>query len=687
MNIPPTHPRLWFSNPTRLQQARDYFATRPFTPTSHYQAALRSVLTGRTDDCETAARYMAAWQASPGPGGFRDDVRQQGEDLLLIFDWCFASFTPDERTTLVDRWNGYMDRELADDIGNASDEANNYWWGRTRNLLMWGIATHGINPRAQEFIDEALDERFGRQFGDWYGHFGRGGVFVEGSTYGVVSLSYPIIPFASAADFGYDPYAHTPFFREAIYALIYGSTPGPSAITGYPINKVSLFPFSDDDLLQNGEVIHARTYLGDFIRFMASRSAPSNARHARGWSALTDAGRRWLFEALDSGAGTGDFAGLPLDYYAPGAQVVDARTSHAADATQVHLQLGTPGGIEHRHWDAGSFQLWRKGRWMTRETNGYSDDIVAYGEPSGSAVVVDTGEAPAHNTLLLQGRTTGVWIGAGPEYIPPGGNPDADQPRSLPDVKRLQHSEQFLFVATDYSGAYRNGLDTRADWPYADKVWREFVFIRPMQALVALDRIRASSDSLRPFYLGPNWLWDGPHVSASSVVRSFITHFETAPVIAGNRITALVGAQTSELVTLLPRVPDFRVVDETPPREPGDPAPYPLRQFRVELDDAGNAESYFLNVLTGYDAGEPHLSASLTEDGGHWYLDISHPLRGSAHLVFAKGMDSHGGSISIDGGSAAPFREDVQGIHVTDEGPMWDGDSSVDRIFADGYEQ
>ncbi|MBP6691362.1 MAG: hypothetical protein KA162_02945, partial [Xanthomonadales bacterium] len=32
LNIPPTHPRLWYGNPARLAQARAYFQTTPFTP-------------------------------------------------------------------------------------------------------------------------------------------------------------------------------------------------------------------------------------------------------------------------------------------------------------------------------------------------------------------------------------------------------------------------------------------------------------------------------------------------------------------------------------------------------------------------------------------------------------------------------------------------------------------------------
>lgn len=679
--IPSTHPRLWFGNAQRLQQARDYFAAHPFTPGGsdlRYEQALRGLLNNNTADCDAAADYLLGWQASAGPGGFRDDTRQNGEELLLIFDWCHARFSPQEISTLVTRWNGYMDRELADILGNQGDEANNYWSGRTRNLLMWGIASHGVNPRAQEFINQALDTRMGPQFSGWYQNFGRGGVFPEGGDYGVVSLSYPLIPFASAADFGYDPFARTAYFREAIYALIYGSTPGPSAITGNFSGGAGLFPSNDDEHFYEGGVINTRTYLGDFARYFGMRNAASgNARHMRAWLQQTNAGRRWLFDALGGSGSAADLASLPLDYYAPGSQVFDLRTSHDADAMQVHLQLGTPGGMLHRHLDAGSFQVWRKGRWLTRESTGYSDRLVAYGQPSGSNVTIDSAEAPAHNTLLMQGRTTGIWIGEGPQAVPPGGNPDHDQPRQLPQVRRLQHEAQFGFVATDYSEAYRNGLDSRVDWPYADRVWREFLFIRPLQALLILDRTRGSSDSQRPFYLGSNWLLDGPHIAGSAVTRSFITHFETAPSISGNRVRATLGSAASELITLLPQNPQYRVVNED---VPGDEQ---AGQYRLELDQSGSLESYFLNVVTGYDSGEAPLGVSLASNSDSWTVTLTHPQRGNATVVLNKGMTSTGGSVSIGGGPAIALSPNVQGIQVGDNGPVWE----TDAIFHNGFQQ
>jgi hypothetical protein len=677
LQIPATHPRLFYANTARLTQTQTYLSTHPLNPTGNsstamMQRALRGLLTGSNADCDQAVAFLAGWEASAQGSGVRDALRQQGEDVLLIYDWCHHRLSAPQIATLVARWNGYMDSEFADDFANQGSEANNYWWGRTRNSLLWGIASFNDNVRAQFFIDQALDVRMDQWFADWYQDFGRGGVFAEGTDYGVTMLAYPLIAFASAADFGHDAFAQSPFFREAIYALIYGTTPGPTTTVGGSSGAPLVFPFNDDEHFFEGGVINARDYLGDFAAYFGQRDPGSgNARHMRTWLAATNAGRRWMFDAIKSSAATGQ-DDLPLDYFAPGAAVFDMRSAHSANAMQVHLQLNSPGGIEHRHYDAGSFQIWRSGRWLSRESVGYSDMLVGLagvGETS-------TDSALAHNTLMFDGKTTGLWIGSGPRVIPPGQGRD-DNPNGLPEVVRLQHHPDFAYVAIDYSDAYRNTDGPRVDWPYADRAMREFIFLRSLQALVILDRMRASSDSLLPFYQTPDWLIPGPHLSASQVRRTFALHFETNPTVNGSRVQAVNGTQTTELITLVPAAPVYRVINEDRPNDEQ------AGQFRLELDSIGSAESYFLQIVHGRDNGAPALLTNVTDNPGNWIIQIIGPNQQSATLTLDKGMTSSGGTIAINGGSTEPLRANVQGISVTSERPVWE---PGDRFFANGFE-
>ncbi|MEP6484963.1 MAG: hypothetical protein ABJB01_10980 [Rudaea sp.] len=700
LNIPSTHPRLWYGNAARLQQARTFFPNPIAANASDfYTRALNGVINANAADCAGGANCKAVVDCKAAAsyfnsyiidaGGFRDNIRQNGEDLLLIFDWCHNQFTPQQIHTIVDRWNGYLDQEFNDhSLGNTGDEANNYWAGRVMNFLNWGIASFGDTgtngqTTAQTYIDHALVDRMGVGFPRWYGDFGKGGVFPEGDEYGVVSLAYPLIAFTSAADFGYDQYAQTPYYREAIYALIYGTTPGPSSSLHGPSNQYSMMPFSDDELFVNGAPINGRDYLGDFATLFGTRLPGSgNSKHILAWQAQSHAGRRSIFTALGTTGNPNDLATMPLDYFAPGAAVMDMRTSHDANATQVHLQLGTPGGTEHRHLDGGTFQFWRKGRWMTRESVGYDvqsgQSLIGFNKQG----TMDVGEAPAHNALLFEGRSTGIWIGGGPQAH----STEDDQPRALPQVTRLQHEDQFGFVAADYSNAYRNGLDTRVDWPYAERAMREFLFIRPLQALVILDRMRGSSDSQRAFYGTSNWLESGPRETGANVRRTFVMHFENQPTANanGDRISAAAGTQTSELITLVPATPyktasTFRLINERAPQSSADDMD--VAQFRLELDSKGSLESYFLNVVTGYDAGEAKIAASVQDFTDHWVITLTHPTRGNATVTLMKGMTSTGGSVQIGAGAAVPLRSDVQGISVNDSGPVWE----TDFIFKDGF--
>ena len=666
LNIPVGHPRLFYANAGRLALTQNYLATHPLNPSGTsssdmMELALRGMLNGSNADCDQAVTFLVGWKAEDQGVGVRDALRQQGEDVLLIYDWCHNRLSASQITTLTTRWNGYLDSEFADSFANQGSEANNYWWGRTRNSLLWGIESFNDNARAQYFIDQALDVRMGQDFARWYQDFGHGGVFAEGTDYGVAMLAYPLIAFASAGDFGYDPYAHTTFYRDAIYALTYGTTPGPTSTVGGSSGIPLVFPFDDDEHFFDGGVIGVREYLGDFAAYFGQRDPTSgNARHARTWLANTNAGRRWMFDAIKSNAST-DQSDLPLDYYAPGAGVFDMRSDNSANAMQVHLQLNTPGGIEHRHLDAGSFQVWRKGRWLSRESVGYSDLI------AGLANVGDASseEPVAHNTLMFEGRTTGIWVGSGPHIIPPG-QPRDDCPDGLPQVVRLQHEADFAYVAADYSASYRNHDGPRVDWPYADKVVREFLFVRPLQALVILDRMRASSDSLLPFYQTDSWLLPGPHKSADQVQRTFAMHFETNPTVNGARVTSVNGGQTTDLITLVPTTPTYRIFNEDRPghEQSG--------QYRLELDSIGSAESYFLQVVHGRDNGAPALTATVTENSGGWVVQLNGANAQSATITLAKGMASTGGSIAINGGGAVPLRSDVQNISVTSDRPVWE---------------
>lgn len=694
LSIPASHPRIWYSaaggspGAARLARAKAYLASHPI-PLDHWrpstkmmQHALWSLITGNpgeeADDDGPAHGCVAAadWLA-----GFNfpsiDEARWSGENAILIYDWCHAQIPAATRATLIDKWNTRIAQLNANPWGGLYQPANNYFWGYLRNSLLWGLASYHENPQAQAFIDHALDKRYrdaagtappGSAFARWYDRFGTGGVSLEGGQYGPYLLGYPVLAFASARDYGHDAWSAVPFWRDAVWFLHYATTPGRTRKYDGASLRWELFPFNDDQFFVNAGSAENAAY-ADFLGAMILRDpGTSIARQAWDWLARTGvAPSWWIGSELAATSVPGAAPALPLDYYAAGAKFLYGRGGAQADATaflfqlgavNAYLDTGSPaffefGGVGHSHNDAGSFQLWRKGRWLTRETTGYGSPDAVRGWNNGTTA--HPNEAVAHNTVLFEGR--GQIVG--------------DLVRGSPVVLRLHSAPQFVHVAVDLTNAYRAHVDAPwemdEDWPFAERVVREFLYLRALDALVVLDRVKSGSASLDPAYAG----YGGPHLSAAQVRKSFVLHATGAggnesgnPFTLGTgKASAIVGDQRLDLATLLPSTPAYRVIEEG-----GN-----VGQFRLEYDVSGAAQSYLLNVVSLRDAGEASLSASLTENGTQWQLALSDPLRGSATVVLQKGETSVGGSVAIAPGAPVALRADVQAMQVTDEGPVWQG--------------
>ena len=69
--------------------------------------------------------------------------------------------------------------------------------------------------------------------------------------------------------------------------MLYGTTPGPTTISGSYAGGALVFPFNDDENFHNGGVINTREYLGDFARFMGARLPAGSHHHHR---AVVDGG-------------------------------------------------------------------------------------------------------------------------------------------------------------------------------------------------------------------------------------------------------------------------------------------------------------------------------------------------------------------------------------------------------------
>jgi hypothetical protein len=628
LTIPAGHPRLWW-NAERIERAKAWLEANPFTPVPEdgVGLAMRCLLTGEASDCQaavaiamnTVCKNKACNSSDPVAGVAADDARWEGENVILIYDWFYQHFSAEQRTTLIERWNTYFSNLRAHHWGGPPMVQSNYNWGYMRNEIEWGIATWGENPEADANLRHGLVDRWQDNIVPyWKTAGGRGGVFQEGSAYGSAIGEYSNVPFGSATLLGRDLYRETNFFREAVMYVIYATLPAPTFNVWNGMFFPEVFPFADDERFLDGGM-PARSNYGGFMQAMADywRDVPIG-EYARRWVTTVNPVRARHITAVDRGGNERDFSTLPLDYFAAGARFMYTRNQWGPAATAVNLQLGATDDEGHRHNDSGSWQIWRNGRWLSRETTGYSNEIAGYG-----GATVDTNNFAAHNTLLVNGK------GPAPSY------------QNGPSVMtRLESTPDYSYAAVDMTESYR-ATHPKLENPAVAYVEREFVFIRPLETLLIFDRVET--------------------YTATTPV-TFLARFETQPQRETKHVVAAInGAEAIRVATLVPANPTYRPIVA----EGGK-----VGQYRLEVETSGSKETHLLNVVQAKGAADPDLESTVIDRGSSYTVTLTHPTRGSATLTLQKDTDGSRGTIAV-GGNTYTLTDRVAQVTVTDDGPVW----------------
>jgi hypothetical protein len=625
LTVPTARPRLWWT-PERLAAARTWVKTHPITfdagdmeEEDHILPALSYLLTDNKAHAKLAVDWALALRVNPVDS--QDQYRWYGEVAILIYDWCYSELTAEQRQAMRDRWDGYVKTGNQQSWGGPDMPESNYYWGYLRNSLEWGIATYGESTAAQGFIDNALVTRWQGTFLAYAAKDASGGVPPEGSQYGRYLFGYPLVPFATMSQNGRGIYDETLFWKQSVYALIY-ATP-PTATTRAGRQTWDMFGYSDDEKWVEGDSARNADW-GDTMQSLANQwPTQTVGQHAQQWVNQVNSKLSPWVAGVGSTATSAGFEGLPLDYFAPGSGFFYLRNRWGSGATVMLLQLGyplVPGN--HQHTDVGTFQIWRSGRWLSRESVAYGDPIAG---PNGSGSV-EAYLGPAHNLILFNG--------AGPPF---------SDTKGPPEVKRLESQARYAYAATDLSKAYRS-TDTQIDNPSVSSIVREYLYVRDLDSLVMLDRLVTSSDQVEKIWL---------------------LHSETQPQLntADRRITLTNGDQTLDARVLAPSAPTIRTVDERDAQ---------YGQYRVEVVDTGSRESYFLTVLS-LGTGSSAVTATGSETADQFTVTLANPAGtpSSVQVVFNKGATSTGGSIAFDQDAAVALRTSVQPISLTSCGPAW----------------
>jgi len=629
LTIPSGHPRIWWT-PERIARAKAWQAQNNFRARNDDRMgqAFLHVVAGA--DCREAIAWAEGFTVRDSEFNVAsDNVRWEGERIIAVYDWCFDQLTDAQKTTIRDRWNGYIDRTSKLSWGGPQMPESNYYWGYLRNEILWGIATANDSPQAAGFLANGLVTRWEKSFlpfaaGTSNGD-GRGGITREGTQYGAYMTDYPISPFVTASLYGRALYDETDFFKGTVLYLLYATAPAEttSAVDGRKGWEV--FPYNDDESFQN------RNSAGRYANFMTQAAITWDClpigKLARAWTKLVGAKPDPYLAAVDKGGEAADLATLPLDFYGAGAGYLYGRSAWGPAATAFHWQMGdySDAGVGHMHFDFGNWQIWRGGRWLSRESTGYSDRFTDYGG-TGS---IGASSTIAHNTLLFDGKG----------FAAPSAN-GVDGP---PVVRRLESQPEYAYANVDLTKAYRNSDRNRPerDNPAVGHAERELVFLRALETMVIFDRVRSTSDAS---------------------TKTFLAHFEANPTLVdASRVRYTSGNQELRMTFLVPPTPPMRVIDEK--SADGNA----LGQFRLEVNTSGTAQSYFLTVLQAKDASAPALDPKVEETGAAFVVT----LEAGTTLTFPKGETSTGGAATIKG-TTKSFRADAQPMRVTDNGPFWE---------------
>jgi hypothetical protein len=654
------------------------------SPSAHFRArALRSLLSNYADvtECDAAVSWLRNFTIDTSQVS-SDAARWYGEDAILVYDWCHHRLSASDRTTLISRWNNYISVLNAKAWGGASMPSNNYFWGYLRNSLLWGLATAGENSMADGFLNDAMQTRYydptrasssnPGSFARWFEAHGDGGLALEGTQYGPYVFAYAATAFTAATDYGYDLWAQVPYWKQAPFALMYQATPTPTLGRDGQAVKFDVFPFNDDEFFREGGSAERSAY-SDFMAVMALRFPTEPvARVSRDWISRIPGGMSWWINAeYRSTVDTAPSVTLPTDFYAAGSGFMFSSSGQGNSQARVLFQLGgtdsyaesnerkmAGGGVGHSHFDAGTFQIWRKGRWLSRETTGYGDaDSIAGWNGIG---VVNPLEGVAHNGLLFEGRGhIGQYIGK-------------------PTVLRLRSSAEYSYAAVDLTAAYRfplvNSWDARYDWPYAERAVREFLYLRRLECVVVLDRAVSGSDSLHPWFGEARF--KGPRIAGNQVRKTFVIHAGGSSADATNpwthsgaRSTAVIGSQAMDVVSHLAPNAERKTIIEGGP----------IGQYRLELTSAGEEQTTFLHTICLRDVDQAVTAVSYSQEDEHHVVTLEANDKGAAVVKLVRAIDQIGGSIYVAGGTTQPLPTQVEKMDFFNGVPVWPVDSAPVR--------
>jgi len=523
-------------------------------------------------------------------------MRHGGVYLPLSFDWLYNELTEAERRECVAEIIRGLEAIKPGTIGMRTFDGDQMT-GEWSAAVLSALAIYGHDDSARKWLEHYLGDAPQWKIEKQYVLNSRGGFGREGSGYSVGTLQYSLLAreglkTAAGADVwkGLLP-DDGDFPAQVAYWLIYGCTPvGPG-----PIMYGDLEKLGDKWWRRPSDSAWPLSAMTQALLPRSGREAGYMRHHIDAVLGNAKAMRphRFFLSYDDTVPPRNYTKELATDYFATGQGFLVARSDWTPEATLVTFQC-TNAPMDHTHPDQGSFMLYRKGWWLTKEFTSYT----GWG-----------GRPEAHNVMLL-------WnLGA---------------PRPAAKMLAFRPTEHYVYAVASASGSHR----THGWQPpkgFVRNYTRSIIYLKP-DLLAILDRSdllgRPDKIDTAKQYVQTHGAGGQKEIAAAKHSREFVLHLPVRPETSeGSSLLTARHAEARQVLyakTLLPAEVACEVVDLKPKLDeaygPKNNAAAPLVEraswmvrtsSAKDPDDAG----VFLTVLYGADAGAPMIPLKALRKG------------------------------------------------------------------------
>lgn len=580
------------------------------------------VVNGDAGKCgEAFTKVQSVADDTPGDPDGHSFISNNGRTMLqlaIVRDWCDGALDAGQKQWLEDRMTAYADWYIANDGANDvfHDDMNNVWSA----VALAGLSLAGTasDAKAQGYLT-AADTKWKKVIlpalayaGDWWHE---GFVYVQPA---IGSAAWYASAWSSATDddifayakaeagdiwngyIAFHAYATRPDYKYVYFGDTSDNKQSIELFSRYLIDILTLGTGSPVGQAFSLEIKESSQpgydYSGADAWMMALFYDASKNISATPRSSLPTA--RWL------GQGSNDVAIL--------------RSGWGPDDTFVWLSCGDYFGA-HQHYEAGSFQIFRKS--LLTGSTGYYDSFdsdhwqnyysqhsvhantLAIYQPGEFFPTIQSLNDPSKNVndggqrvLRRDEKGTGYPSPDLPTYL---AQKTAPPYKETGDIKTFESAECHDYVACDVTAAYTSpGRTTNGNSAKVTEVTRQFVFLRP-DIVVVFDRVEATD---------------------AAYDKRFLLHGLATPEVQGNQFTITNGPGKLFGQTLLPASAEIKTITNFevdgvphPPSSSGNES----GGTRLEVSPAQeSARDYFLHVLNAADADtSAPPAATVAEDG------------------------------------------------------------------------